>query len=138
MAIDLLAPLPPKRMYRHDLESLFYIIFFASRYREGKEIANLSLLGWSDYGMRDLLRVKGSFLSGLALQPTNSSPTIKLWAGSFRGLFRYGFIARNKHLEASSRAVLANSSTQPVVFDDETLGGIVNFDKFSAILDTPV
>ncbi|KAF8177018.1 hypothetical protein BJ912DRAFT_908859 [Pholiota molesta] len=41
MAIDLLQPTPTKHLYRHDLESLFYVILvLVTRYKKGKEIIN--------------------------------------------------------------------------------------------------
>jgi len=41
MAIDLLRPDPPAHMYRHDLESMFYVLaWITSRFHDSKEIAD--------------------------------------------------------------------------------------------------
>jgi hypothetical protein len=41
MAIDLLRPDPPMHMYRHDLESIFYVVvWITSRFHNGEEISD--------------------------------------------------------------------------------------------------
>lgn len=40
MAIDLLVPDPPTHLYRHDLESLFYVIvWIVTSFHDGKWVA---------------------------------------------------------------------------------------------------
>ncbi|KAF8274785.1 hypothetical protein EI94DRAFT_1713047, partial [Lactarius quietus] len=49
MAIDLLRGDPTAHMYRHDLESLFYVlVWITTRFHNGKEIANPPLQDWAD------------------------------------------------------------------------------------------
>jgi len=52
---------------------------------------------------------------------------------SMQTMFRDGFYSRTKYLAEISLAGLESSSSY---FEDETLGGLVTFDKFRAILDT--
>ena len=57
MAIDLLRPDPPVHMYRHDLESMFYVLtWITSRFHDGEEIADPPLQEWALYGVSNRSR----------------------------------------------------------------------------------
>ncbi|KAF8154851.1 hypothetical protein B0H34DRAFT_540338 [Crassisporium funariophilum] len=63
MAIDLLRPTPTTHLYRHDLESLFYVIvIFVTRYHGGKEIKNPPLQTWFELSPEALGHAKLTFL----------------------------------------------------------------------------
>jgi hypothetical protein len=63
MAINLLWPDPPAHMYRHDLESMFYVlIWITSRFHNGKEITDPPLQEWADQGSVALVKDKSFFI----------------------------------------------------------------------------
>lgn len=69
MAMDLLQPNPTKHLYRHDLESLFYVIvMLTTGYDEGKKVKNPPLASWFEL---DNCWLKGAYfcLSGMRCQP---------------------------------------------------------------------
>lgn len=52
MAVDLLEKPPTVHMYRHDLESLFYVlVWITSRFHKGKEIEKPPLEHWDNDSM---------------------------------------------------------------------------------------
>jgi Fungal protein kinase len=64
MAIDLLGDQMCQHLYRHDLESLFYVlVWITSRYHEGQLIRNPPLQEWEDKGGEELRKEKLGFLS---------------------------------------------------------------------------
>src|ERR1700683_2080547 len=63
MAIDLLQPDPPVHVYRHDLESMFYVlVWITSRFHNGEEIADSPLREWADEDGTTLVDKKHSFI----------------------------------------------------------------------------
>jgi hypothetical protein len=59
MAIDLIHPDPTVHMYRHDLESMFYVlVWITSRFHDGQEIVDPPLQEWADSGSATLLKEK--------------------------------------------------------------------------------
>jgi hypothetical protein len=134
MAIDLLRPDPPVHMYRHDLESLFYVLVWTtSRFHNGDEIALPPLQELADNDGVTVTEKKSFFvmMSEPLLTPQFSS--FGRWVVFMQTMFRDGFYSRMKYLAEISLAGLESSSSY---FEDETLGGLNTFDKFQAILDT--
>ncbi|KAJ6542223.1 hypothetical protein DFH09DRAFT_47189 [Mycena vulgaris] len=132
MAIDLLVPEPPTHLYRHDLESLFYAItWFITTFHEGRWVDNPPLWQWKLMGMAALREKKTAFLFQSPPTPTaNFTLMGRNWVGPMIRMFGDGIHARQGHrIEATSR---------DPPFKEETLGGFVTFDKFSAILDRAV
>jgi hypothetical protein len=132
MAIDLLRPDPPVHMYRHDLESMFYILIWTtSRFHNGVEIVVPPLQEWADNAGVE----KKNFFVMMSEPPplTPQFGSFGRWVVSMQTMFRDGFSSRTKYLAELSVAGLETSS---LYFEDETLGGFVTFDKFQAILDT--
>jgi len=80
------------------------------------------------------------FLAGSnAPQPTSSFSDIITWTAKMRQMFRRGLAERETHEEnIKVAAKLSNENKDIPVFDEKTLGGCVDFDKFAEILDTPV
>jgi hypothetical protein len=135
MAIDLLRPDPPVHMYRHDLESMFYVLVWTtSRFHNGGEIGMPPLQEWADNDGVTLTEKKSFFV--MMSEPPPLTPqfgSFRRWVVSMQTIFRDGFYSRTKYLAERSLASLESSSSS---FEDETLGGFVTFDKFQAILDT--
>ncbi|KAF7340708.1 hypothetical protein MSAN_02099100 [Mycena sanguinolenta] len=124
--IDAGRPLPVHHdIYRIDLESLFYIVLAVScHYCNGKQIKTEE---WPFLRTADLRMEKSNFLfRGVIPAPTPNFPGFKGLNQSLRALFREGFIA-----QADAREEGPGMSN----FDRKTLGGVVTFDTFEAILD---
>ena len=63
MAIDLFHPDPTVHMYRHDLESMFYVlVWITSHFHDGQEIVDPPLQEWAYSGGATLLKEKNYFL----------------------------------------------------------------------------
>ncbi|KAJ7092384.1 hypothetical protein B0H15DRAFT_777482 [Mycena belliarum] len=130
-AIDLLVPNPPRHLYRHDLESLFYVLAsIATGFHEGKHIRSAPLWKWHILDMETLLEEKTAFLSQSVLTTTAHFAALDLWILDLGAMIGHGVIARKDH------AILVKKSMGRVVqvFDEETLGGHVTFDTFAACI----
>jgi hypothetical protein len=135
IAIDLLQPDPPVHVYRHDLESMFYVlVWITSRFHGGEEIADAPLREWEDQGGATLVDKKHSFILSEPPLPTLEFDLLGRWVASMQKMMRNGFSARMEY--RSEFAIAVRSKTMhPPTFDNETLGGFVTFDIFQAILD---
>jgi hypothetical protein len=132
MAIDLIHPDPTVHMYRHDLESMFYVlVWITSRFHNGQEIADPPLQEWADNSGATLLKEKNSFLMSVPPRRTAQFESFGRWVGSMKTMMRDGFSARRNYSEVG----LAESPNLPP-FEHETLGGFVTFDKFQVVLNT--
>jgi serine/threonine protein kinase len=131
MAIDLLTPNRTVHMYRHDLESMFYVlVWITSRFDNGEEIPNPPLQYWADHGGTALYEKKTTFiLSELPFQQTAQFKSLRGWIFDMKSMIHDGLYARNQ-----ARGNPRQTLTLPK-FEDETLGGLVTFDKFQAVLD---
>src|SRR5882757_6262881 len=100
MAIDLLRTDPPVHMYRHDLESMFYVlVWITSRFHYGEEIADPPFQDWVDHSRMDLVEKKRSFLIALPLAPTPEfKPLEQRWVVPMRKVIRGGLSARDDYL----------------------------------------
>jgi hypothetical protein len=97
MAVDLLEPDPPAHMYRHDLESMFYvIIWITSRFHDGKEITNPPLQAWADEGGASLVKEKSYFIMSRLAQRTAKFNPLTRWVVSMQTIVRDGFSARTR------------------------------------------
>ena len=130
MAIELLAPpdpmkgMPP-RFYRHDLESLTYVLLWhASRYDDGVPIAPSPYQRWGDPSIdSDILEAyKIRFIHSEEPQLTGQFEGMREWIQKLQALFRNGFLARRQA-----------RGKDDLNFSDETLGGVVTFDAFESI-----
>ena len=132
MAIDLLQRDVPVHMYRHDLESMFYVlVWITSCFHNGKEIADPPLQEWADHGETALVKEKRSFIMLEPPLPTMHFEPLGRWVVSMQKMIHNGFTARRDY-----RSELRLTPTVPPPhFNDETLGSLVTFDKFQAILD---
>ena len=132
MAIDLIHPDPTVHMYRHDLESLFYIlVWITSRFNDGQEIADPPLQEWADNGDLILVEKKRSFFMSMPPRRTEQFESFGRWIVSMQTMFRDGFSLKTKYL-----AELLEASS--LFFEDEMFGGLVTFDKFQGILDNKI
>jgi hypothetical protein len=123
MAIDLLRRDPTVHMYRHDLESLFYVlIWITSRFHNGKEIADPPLHDWLESDNPFL--VKSTFILNVPFQPTEGFESFRSWVSFIHQIFIDG-------LRARAQANLLKND-----FADDTFGGSVTFDTFQTILNT--
>jgi serine/threonine protein kinase len=134
MAIDLLELEPPVHMYRHDLESMFYVlVWITSRFHDGKEIADAPLQDWADEGGVALVSEKYRFIMSEPPQPTSKFYPLGRWVVSLQKMMRNGFSARTEYRSELAVAI-RSKAVYPSTFKDDTLGGFVTFDMFQAIL----
>ena len=123
MAIDLLRDHPSVHMYRHDLESMFYVlVWITSRFHNGEE------------GGTALVDKKLSFMLSPPPPPTAEFDPLGRWVASIRKMIHGGFSARTDYDTELNISLRSQNASLPH-FDDEILGGCVTFDKFQMILD---
>jgi hypothetical protein len=136
MAIDLLRPIAMKYLYRHDLESLSYVLFvLVTRYGGGKEIKNPPLQDWFELSPKLLRKEKVSFLRELPEQPISAFENIYPLLKRMAKMFYTGYAARTSH-NMSAWDAQEDQAILDSEFDDDTLGGNVNFDKFQTLLNS--
>ena len=137
MAIDLLSGEPTAHLYRHDLESLFYVlVWITSRFNNGEEIQNPPLQEWTEGKDKALMHLKDSFLLKPSLiPPTKRFASFGLHVNRLHMMFRQGHVARSNARD-NALAFVGFNMGSPETFDDVTLGGWVTFDTFQSILDT--
>ena len=140
MAFGLLKGTDTLHLYRHDVESLFYImVILATHYEiegpkkggEGgvrKRQGKLPFGRWFDQPFyEDLASFKKGFLSDfkdLDLSPTFED--LRGWLLKLRKSFRRGFQAKEQRLEGDDTEESCDEGT-PAPFDGETLGGHVTY-----------
>ena len=125
MAIELLGVPTPPHYYRHDLESLLYVMLWhASRYNYGVIIRPSPYERWGDINIdMDILEAyKVRFIHAEEPQLTPQFMRLKEWIQRVQALFRNGFQVRRKAGEVGD-----------TLFLDETLGDVVTFDTFGKI-----
>ena len=148
MAKELLEGTSATRLYRHDLESLFYImLLMCARHTVGHTqdksasgpLQTVMLGGqppyqhWFDEQDYEVLgRLKTAFFSSKT--PIDLSPHFAdfcFWLRPLKTLFRKGFDADIEHSEAVEAQLNFGSSADEVdPFDDETLGGYITYSSF--------
>ena len=157
MAFELLQRTSSTHLYRHDLESLFYIILLMAAHHtitptesgrnaklKGRVVmreGELPYQKWFDTPDYDTLgSIKESFFSGKRKQPIELSPAFEAfrpWLNGMRRGFAKGFNSKNQDSttdeelnsgeEQVGRSVSDATTSAPVPFDDETLGGRVGY-----------
>ena len=135
MAIDLLRPDPPVHIYRHDLESMLYVlVWITSRFNNGEEITEPPLQEWAELCGMALVGEKYRFIMSLPPPRTGQFEYFGRWVVPMQTMFRDGFSSWTRHL--SEVSVAGQQTSSHPHFKDETLGGLVTFDEFQAIIDT--
>ena len=147
MAQELLKGTSRKHLYRHDLESLFYVMLLTTTrhtigipkgwskprlvMREVSEPKELPFYDWFDQcNYNTLGSLKGSFL--LDETPINLSSDFqdfREWIEDLQGCFAAGFKSRPGAQEKKR----ARKTTEPAAakrFDEETLGGHITYGAF--------
>jgi hypothetical protein len=125
MAIDLLSGESTVHMYRHDLESLFYVlVWITSRFHDGVEIKNPPLQDWAEGKPQAVVKAKGFFILTAPFQSTEGFQSFRHWVTSMRKTFIDGLSAKSQVDPSLS------------YFDNDTLGGFVTFNAFQTILNT--
>ncbi|KAF9644765.1 hypothetical protein BDM02DRAFT_872738 [Thelephora ganbajun] len=151
MAQELLKGTSTTHLYRHDVESLFYIMlltcgrhtFGHAKEGAGKETTRQMVMREGGLPYEDWFKassytvlgsIKGTFFADI--QDIDVSPSFKDFRGwllKLRNAFSRGFTAKQHHaqaqcflLEEDQTETLEGTST-PATFDEETLGGYVNY-----------
>lgn len=135
MAIDLLDATPGPHLYRHDLESLFYvIIWIVCRYHDGKELANPPLQEWAHLGGQQLQDRKTKFVIVERMpRPTPNFTALVDLLDEMQGALSEGHKAQSNYLRALDRARRKGQHIPP--FDFDTLDGNVSFSVFRNIFE---
>ncbi|KAJ1299361.1 hypothetical protein OPQ81_003772 [Rhizoctonia solani] len=115
MAIDLLAQSPPPHLYRHDLESFFYVLVW---------ICAEDHAGWHRVdSVAAMAKEKSFFMNTFdieLLQVKKFAELKSTWITELHSMFGIG--------TASQALWIKRKLTSP--FDNETLGGFVTYDNF--------
>lgn len=134
MAIDLLSS-STKHLYRHDLESLLYVfIVITFRFAGGKKIQNPPLQDWFDLAPKLLRNEKTRFM--FERLPETLSQFIHLYPllADLKEIFTFGLMARQLSAQTKGKRKWTGPSQPLPEFDEITLGGHVDFDKFEEVL----
>ncbi len=113
------APSPPAHLYRHDLESLFYVLVCVVCDRNHHDIQE-----WFNHTGLEMAVFKRAFFAKPALPPQSGFDFFSKWINKIHLAFRYGLFAQSNH---------ADINQADTHYDDNTLGGKVSFDIFSDI-----
>ena len=139
---------------RYDYESLFYSLYWISVfYSEGKSRPETEISeayeywkGWNSYEDDTIILKKGDFLclsGGNGFLSSFFLPLDECWLDPLRDLFGDGYKAQKKYekrklyigsLENRAEGEEVSSRFPQTVFNDETLGGHVTFEKIYNIL----
>lgn len=113
---------PTRAMYRDDLESFYYVLFFIARYyRDGVRLPIHNHVGWWDerWGIKGIADVK----RGLQTEPNGEglpdSPLSDSWLRPLRHLFRTGYLQNRRQWRDQ---------------EEQTMGGHVTFHSFFSII----
>jgi serine/threonine protein kinase len=137
MAIDLLGNPTDVHRYRHDLESMFYVIVYVtSRYHEGQELDDPPLQCWEELGEVALKAEKALFITGALPLSSRLFENFDVWTDKMREALLQGRASYARHLGKLRRAERLAGSIP--VFDLETLDGHVSFKVFGDIFDLAV
>ncbi|KAH8814646.1 hypothetical protein DL96DRAFT_1820796 [Flagelloscypha sp. PMI_526] len=120
MAIDLLKrDPPPHHLYRHDLESLYYIIVSMVCDRQSPPVSQ-----WFELDSDIMAAHKLSILLDKPLQPCEKFQIFTGLLSQLHSAFRRGLLAQ-----------IERDFDLKETYDDETLGGWVSFEKIAAIFN---
>ena len=137
MAHELLKGTSPLHLYRHDVESLFYIILLlGARHTIGtpkgeeeprvvmRYLRALPYQKWFDQQDFEMLgSLKGTFFSDKQpIELSSAFEDFRPWLKSLQSCFSRGFVSR----------LFNEFQETPAEFDEATLGGHITFDKFVA------
>ena len=145
MAYELLSGTSDTHLYRHDVESLFYIMLImcgrhvigrtngASEGAEQRVVMREGILPYQNwFNQQDydvLASLKVALFSGVvAIKLSPTFEDFRTWLKELRYCFSDGFDAKSAYEKRKERA--GSSAGQFAPFDDETLGGHVDYSSF--------
>ena len=146
MAFELLMGGSDTHLYRHDVESLFYIMLMVcGRHtighsnggtgKKAKEQVVMRKEGlpygdwYNEWSYTKLGSIKAAFFS--LMRDIELSPTFedfRAWLKDLQYCFSDGFEAKGSYAKRKARA--GSSAGEFVPFDDETLGGFIDYSSF--------
>ena len=127
MAIDLLSDEPPLHLYRHDLESMFWVmIWHVCRYEDGEFRGDQALFEeWTRVSTLGLAKEKRSFLYELDVKPAQTYQLLT-------PLLENMLLVLDDGIRAKNMSRMRKDST----FDHSTLNGRVSFQVFEDLFTT--
>ncbi|KAL5524086.1 hypothetical protein ACEPAG_8259 [Sanghuangporus baumii] len=137
MSVELLREETPLHLERFDWESFFYVIcWIASHYSAGDAVKTDAFNEWDEPDDKKLRSIKTELLFGHSEPNLDSlftdfyKPLILSWMDDFQSMFLFADQTRKKF----ERIKAANPEDDSLVFDEETLGGHVTWEKFWGII----
>ena len=149
MAIELLKGTNPTHLYRHDLESLFYVMLvtccrdtfgFVKDKTTKRVTGSVITLGkrppfrdwFGEHGYHTLGNIKAGFFSAMeAIELPSIFNDFYPWLKALRLQFSAGFRAKGAYDDEWESTELYGTSTGRVnQFDEETLGGYISYSSF--------
>ncbi|KAK0495122.1 hypothetical protein EDD18DRAFT_1170756 [Armillaria luteobubalina] len=159
LAYDLLKEDPPVHIYRHDIESIFnFLVLLCCRYEiqetpapEGKDqlvhVPIVPFESWYDISYSQLYDGKFSFFlnspenTDRILPVSVSFSEFKSWLTDLYGLISEGFRSRvyfqgsnNRKNNLISQFLGHKLEAEPTQFDNQTLGGLVDYQPFFTVM----
>jgi len=146
MALELLMGPSTTHLYRHDIESLFYIMLLmsgrhtlghvkdgASKEAKSQVVMREGKLPYAEwFDARNYASLgRDKLLFFLVMEDIKLSPSFecfRLWLSKLQDCFSEGFDLKNSHVRREKRG--ESSTGGPAPFDDETLGGKVTYSSF--------
>jgi len=145
MAQEILKGTSPVHLYRHDVESLFYVMLIIcghhtiSHTRVGSgdggklrvimRAGRLPYQSWLEEPSDVLGSLKESFFSNMEVIKLSSSfEGFRMWLQDLQCHFCKGFVLKNSH-ELQGKTVGSHTDGL-ALFDDETLGGCIDYSTF--------
>lgn len=136
MAIELLSDLPCLHKYRHDLESLFYVILWHThRFQDGR-CTSLEYDDWARDSVDIVRKTKSDVVSGFGPLSHPLPPYFKLHKllMSYRQALQAGFYAWSMHIQQLDYAKTCDPEfAETLKFDEDTLEGHLSFDAVDKI-----
>ena len=147
MAQELLRGTSPIHLYRHDLESLFYVMLLTCGCNtllsvEGKteqpqrlvmrQMENLPYKRWfGEHNFDTLGKIKVAFFSSVeTIQLSKCFEDFRPWLEIIQLQFSRGFIAKSTYLIEQRGRKYSGTSFEVNRFDEETLGGHIRYASF--------
>jgi len=128
LALELLSDPPPRTLYRHDLESFCWSLWWiAVSYLDGNQIRTNELQGWYSGGWKQIRIVKEGSMQPKVVRKEHftknmepAKPVLERLAGLFEEV-----IESVGDLETAS-------PEEKKVFDQESAGGVITWERFRA------
>ncbi|TCD67944.1 hypothetical protein EIP91_011808 [Steccherinum ochraceum] len=140
MAMELLSDNPPLHLYRHDLESLFYVMLWHThRFAGGRQYENPELDEWATKSTKDVHNLKHALVHGNQdlSDPLPQHAQLRELLSNYLLALQDGLHALASYNRRRNMTLRANpAAAQTTNFNEETLGGHFSFDAIDNLFLT--